>query len=190
MNIEIWSDFACPFCYIGKHIFEQALEQFPHKEDVKIVFKSFKLDPNALVHEEHDVHDMLVGKSGMKREEAIAMNHNIGVQAAQSGLDFQFDAIQLTNTFDAHRLAKYADQQGKAAIFQDLFKAYFMAKPKEFYEDGNTIIVVGVYSGTYKLTGNFFEADFVHIWRVENGKIVRFKQYVDSHLVQASMLSK
>ncbi len=65
-----------------------------------------------------------------------------------------------------------------------------MAKPKEFYEDENTIIVVGVYSGTYKLTGKFFEADFVHIWRVENGKIVRFKQYVDSHLVQASMLSK
>lgn len=125
MNVEIWSDFACPFCYIGKQRFEQALEQFSHKEDVKIVFKSFELDPNAPVREEHDVHDMLVGKYGMKREEAIAMNHNIGVQAAQSGLDFQFDAIQLTNTFDAHRLAKYADQQGKAAIFQDLFKAYF-----------------------------------------------------------------
>ncbi len=47
VKIEVWSDFVCPFCYIGKRRLEQAFEQFPHREDVEVVFRSFELDPNA-----------------------------------------------------------------------------------------------------------------------------------------------
>ena len=47
MKIEVWSDFVCPFCYIGKRRLEMALEQFPHKKDVEVEFKSFELDQNA-----------------------------------------------------------------------------------------------------------------------------------------------
>jgi len=125
MKVEVWSDFACPFCFIGKQRFETALEQFANKDDVELVFKSFELDPHAPQREDHDVHDMLVGKYGMSREQAIAMNDNIGKEGKEAGITFQFDDIQLTNTFDAHRLAKYATEQGKNRILNDFFRAYF-----------------------------------------------------------------
>lgn len=126
MKIEVWSDFACPFCYIGKQHLEVALEQFAHKDDVKVVYRSFELDPNAERDVDHDVHDMLVAKYGMSREQAIAMNENVGSKAKEVGLSFQFDNLILTNTFDAHRLTQFAAKQGKMnRMAQELFQAYF-----------------------------------------------------------------
>lgn len=126
MKVEVWSDFACPFCYIGKQQLEAALEQFAHKDDVKVVYRSFELDPHAQRDVDHDVHDMLVAKYGMSREQAIAMNENLGSKAKEVGLSFQFDNLILTNTFDAHRLEQYATKQGKASpMAQELFRAYF-----------------------------------------------------------------
>ncbi|MEK3789413.1 nuclear transport factor 2 family protein [Paenibacillus sp. FSL K6-1230] len=116
--------------------------------------------------------------------------------AKENGLKYQAYLAEHAEWTEAAGFPYAGTYVGYEEIFHNVFSRLgsewdnYMAKPKEFYEDGNTIIVVGVYFGTYKLTGKFFEADFVHIWRVENGKIVRFKQYVDSHLVQASMLSK
>ncbi|SFE82113.1 Predicted dithiol-disulfide isomerase, DsbA family [Paenibacillus algorifonticola] len=145
MKIEVWSDFACPFCFIGKQRFETALEQFANKDDVQVVFKSFEIDPQAPKSVDHDVHDMLVGKYGMNRHQAIAMNNNIGKEAEDAGLAFQFDSIQLTNTFDAHRLAKYALEQGKERILQDFFKAYFMEG--RHLGDHETLIELAVQAG-------------------------------------------
>lgn len=126
MQIEIWSDIACPFCYIGKRRFESALAEFPHRDQVNVVYKSFELDPNAPKQLPHDVYDMLSSKYGMSREQAIAMNKNLVQQAAEEGLDFQFDTLQLTNTFDAHRLQQFAKSRGKgAAVAELLFRAYF-----------------------------------------------------------------
>ncbi len=126
MKVEVWSDFACPFCYIGKQQLEAALDQFAHKDDVKIVYRSFELDQHAPRDVDHDVHDMLVAKYGMSRGQAIAMNEKLGNQAKEVGLSFQFDALILTNTFDAHRLAQYAAKQGKAnPMAQELYRAYF-----------------------------------------------------------------
>lgn len=126
MKVEVWSDFACPFCYIGKQRLELALEQFEQKEEVEVVFRSFELDPNSPKDLDHDVHDMLVAKYGMSREQAISMNRDLGITAKEVGLDFQFDDLILTNTFDAHRLAQYANTKGKGNIVaQELFKAYF-----------------------------------------------------------------
>lgn len=126
MKIEVWSDFACPFCYIGKKRLETALGRFAHGGEVKVEFKSFELDPRAPREIEHDVHDMLSAKYGMSREQAIAMNRNLSDQAQAAGLLFQFDTLKLTNTFDAHRLAQYAAEQGKGdAVVQALFRAYF-----------------------------------------------------------------
>lgn len=66
----------------------------------------------------------------------------------------------------------------------------YKAEVSNYYEDGDTIIAVGVYSGTYKQTGKYFEADFVHIWKLQNQKITKFKQYVDSFLVRKAMSSE
>jgi len=126
MKIDIWSDYACPFCYIGKRRLENALSQFPHRDQVEVVFRSFQLDPNAKVHGNRDIHDMLASKYGMTREKAVAMNEQLAEQARGVGLDFRFDTMMPTNTFDSHRLTHYASKQGKAAeMTERLLRAYF-----------------------------------------------------------------
>lgn len=126
MQVEIWSDFACPFCFIGKRRFEQALAGFAHRDHVEVVYRSFELDRHAPKSVPHDVYDMLSSKYGMSRQEAIAMNEKMRQQAVSEGIDFQFSGIVLTNTFDAHRLRLFAENLGKgAAISELLFLAYF-----------------------------------------------------------------
>lgn len=146
MKVEIWSDYACPFCYIGKQRLETALQQFENKDDVEVVYKSFELDPNAPKKVDHDVHDMLSSKYGMSREQAISMNNNLGAQAKEVGLNFQFDTLQLTNTFDAHRLSQYAAKQGKMnEATQQLFQAYFT--DSLLLGDNETLVELGVKIG-------------------------------------------
>lgn len=126
MQVEIWADFACPFCYIGKRRFEKALEEFEHNDGIEIVYRSFELDPNAPKHVSHDVYDMLSNRYGMSRQEAINMNQSVIKQAADEGLQFQYEGMVLTNTFDAHRLRHFADQYSKGAVVSELlFQAYF-----------------------------------------------------------------
>lgn len=127
MKVEIWSDFVCPFCYIGKRRFEAALERFSHKQDVEVVYRSFELDPNASRESEHDNYDMLAAKYGMSREQAIATCENVAAQAREVGLEYKFDGMKPTNTFDAHRLAHYAAQHQKLPeMAERLLRAYFV----------------------------------------------------------------
>ncbi len=126
MNIEIWSDFVCPFCYIGKRRLEQALEQFPHRKDVTVVFRSFELDPNAPKETPLTIHEIIAQKYGITVEEAKRANADIGRQAEAVGLTFRFETMKPTNTFDAHRLAQYAKEKGKLQdVVERLFFAYF-----------------------------------------------------------------
>lgn len=126
MKVEIWSDVACPFCYIGKRRFEAALEQFSNKNDIDVVYRSFELDPNAKRDVDYDVHDMLSSKYGMSRERAIAMNDDVTGQAGALGLMYHLDTLILTNTFDAHRLTHFASRHGKMhEMAERLFQAYF-----------------------------------------------------------------
>lgn len=108
MKIEIWSDYACPFCYIGKRRLEQALEKFPHREQVEVQFKSYELDPNSPRDLNQDIHEMLSDKYGVSVDEAKRMNQGVGQQASEVGLTFNFDKMIPTNTFDAHRLTHFA----------------------------------------------------------------------------------
>jgi predicted DsbA family dithiol-disulfide isomerase len=125
MEIEIWSDVACPFCYVGKRHFEAALERFEGKDDVTVTWRSYQLDPNRPLDPEGDVHDLLARKVG-GRERAIQMNHQMTAMAAQAGLEYHLDKVIPTNTFDAHRLTHLAAKQGRQdAIVEALFKAYF-----------------------------------------------------------------
>ncbi|EXX90245.1 protein-disulfide isomerase, partial [Paenibacillus darwinianus] len=127
MKVEIWSDYMCPFCYIGKRKFEAALECFAGKRDVEVIYRSFELDPNAERNVQHNVHDLLASKYGMSREQAMSMNGDVGRQAQEVGLAYRFDTMILTNTFDAHRLSHFAAAQGKAhEMTERLLKAYFI----------------------------------------------------------------
>jgi predicted DsbA family dithiol-disulfide isomerase len=126
MQVEIWSDFVCPFCYIGKRKFEAALERFPNKNEVEVIYRSFELDPNAQKDVDYDVHDMLASKYGMSRERAKEMNDEMAGQAQSVGLTYHFDTMVVTNTFDAHRLAHFAAKHNKMAeMTERLLKAYF-----------------------------------------------------------------
>ncbi|MEH7158884.1 DsbA family oxidoreductase [Neobacillus drentensis] len=126
MKIEVWSDYVCPFCYIGKRRLEMALDQFPHKDQVEVEFKSFELDPNTPKNIGQNIHEVLAQKYGMSVEKAKEANQGVGQQAATVGLTFNFDEMKPTNTFDAHRLAKYAQTQGKEAVVSEkLLHAYF-----------------------------------------------------------------
>ncbi len=126
MKVEVWSDFVCPFCYIGKRKFEAALQSFAHKADVEVVFKSFELSPDAKKDGNPDIHTYLATKYGMSRQQAVENTNHIAQQAKAVGLDFYFERTIQTNTFDAHRLAHYAAQQGKGIEMTDrLLKAHF-----------------------------------------------------------------
>lgn len=126
MKIEVWSDFVCPFCYIGKRRLEEALSSFPHRENVQVVFRSFELDPNAKKETPFSIHEMIAQKYGISVEEAKRANADIGKQAEALSLTFRFETMKPTNTFDAHRLAQYAKEKGKLdEVVERLFYAYF-----------------------------------------------------------------
>ncbi|WP_277680283.1 DsbA family oxidoreductase [Gracilibacillus dipsosauri] len=127
MKIEIWSDFVCPYCYIGKRRLELALYEFEYRDRVKIEFKSFELDPDSQAKPPNQsIHEYLALKKGMPLEDVKRMHELVGKQAAAIGLIYNFDTMQHTNTFDAHRLAKYAEKKNLGAkMTEKLLHAYF-----------------------------------------------------------------
>ncbi|MGM8212532.1 DsbA family oxidoreductase [Virgibacillus sp. W0430] len=126
MKVEIWSDFVCPFCYIGKRRFESALEQFSNKAHVQVEMKSYQLDPTTPNNVEKNIHEIVAGKYGCSVDKAKEMNANIEQQAKEEGLTFHFSTMKPTNTFDAHRLAKYAIAKSKGLeMAERILKAYF-----------------------------------------------------------------
>jgi len=142
MKIEVWSDFVCPFCYIGKRRLENALSQFPNKDKVEVEFKSFELDPNANLYSGKSIHEALATKYRMSVEEAKKANENVGLQAASVGLTFNFDEMKPTNTFDAHRLTKYAATVGKEKeLTEKLLQSYFT--DSKLISDYDTLIEIG-----------------------------------------------
>ncbi|HEO8421059.1 TPA: DsbA family oxidoreductase [Yersinia enterocolitica] len=142
MKIEVWSDFVCPFCYIGKRRLEIALEQFPFKDQVEVEFKSFELDPNAEAYSGKSIHEVLAGKYRMSIEEAKNANENVGNQAASTGLSYEFDNMKPTNTFDAHRLTKYAKTVGKEKeLTEKLLQAYFTEG--KLISDSQVLVEIG-----------------------------------------------
>src|SRR4051812_27691725 len=112
MNIEIWSDIACPWCYVGKRRFEAALASFEHRDDVTVTWRSFELDPSAPREREGDRDDHLARKYGMTREQAAQMHAQMTDVAAGDGLAFRFDLARGGSTFDAHRLVHLPPPHG------------------------------------------------------------------------------
>jgi len=140
MNIEIWSDVACPFCYIGKRHLEQALKQLPDL-DVNITWKSFELDPNAPLNSDLDIYDTLAKKYGRDRNWAKQMNANMVSMASKAGLNFDMDSLIPTNTFNAHQLIHLAKEEGKQNEMKEaLLSAYF--SEGEHLGEPNTLVEI------------------------------------------------
>jgi predicted DsbA family dithiol-disulfide isomerase len=127
MKIEIWSDVVCPWCYIGKRRFEEALSKFEHKDEVEVVWRSYQLDPSTPTKSGQSVTEMLASKYGVSRRQAEAMNDRVTAIAKEVGLDYHMDSAKHSNTFDAHRLIHLGKKHGiQDAVKERLMKAYFV----------------------------------------------------------------
>src|SRR3954471_18181560 len=125
MHVEIWSDIACPWCYVGKRRFEAALAAFAHRDQVTVTWRSFELDPDAPAERHGERAAPLAAKYGTSVEQARAMEQSMTDTAAGDGLDFRFDVARSGNTFDAHRLVHLAAAHGKQdAMKERLFRAH------------------------------------------------------------------
>ena len=126
MQVEIFSDVVCPWCYIGKRRFEAALAHFAHADDVTVTYRSFQLDPEAPARSTQSIEQHLAEKYGRTLEEAHEMNQRVTDLAADVGLDFHLENAQRANTFDAHRLLHLAAAHGlQAELTERLLDAYF-----------------------------------------------------------------
>ena len=126
MLVEIWSDVVCPWCYIGKRNLETALAQFDHADRVSVEWRSFELDPTTPNRVELSMDEVLERKYGMTAEQASTANRQMTDLAAEVGLEYHLDRVQIGNTFDAHRLIHLADHEGKADEMKErLLRAYF-----------------------------------------------------------------
>ena len=127
MKIEVWSDYVCPFCYIGKRQLEKAIKNSGYEGQIDVEFKSFLLDPTTPIDTEESIYTSLARKYNMSEQEAENMTTNVASRAKEVGLDYNFDDMKTANTTAAHRLAKLAAEQGKAEIYNErLMKAYFL----------------------------------------------------------------
>jgi predicted DsbA family dithiol-disulfide isomerase len=139
VEVEIWSDVACPWCYIGKRRFETALADFEHRDEVRVRWRSFELDSEAPNEREGDRAEHLARKYGMTLEQARAAEQQLTDVAAGEGLDFRFDIARDGNTFDAHRVVHLAESHGlQDAMKERLLRAYFTGG--ELLSDHDTLV--------------------------------------------------
>jgi predicted DsbA family dithiol-disulfide isomerase len=126
VDVEIWSDIACPWCYVGKRRFEAALAEFEHREEVRVLWRSFELDPAAPRERQGDRAARLAEKYGMTVERAREMEQQMTDVAAQEGVEFRFDIARSGATFDAHRIVHLArEHELQDAMKERLLRAYF-----------------------------------------------------------------
>jgi predicted DsbA family dithiol-disulfide isomerase len=126
MDVEIWSDVVCPWCYIGKRRFERAVASFGHPGEVTVTYRSFELDPGAPAQRTGTHAEHLAGKYGMTIAQAEQAGQQMTERAAADGLEFRFDLIRGGNTFDAHRLLHLAKDHGlQPEVKERLMRATF-----------------------------------------------------------------
>lgn len=147
MRVEIWSDIACPWCYVGKARFEKALDAFPHRDDIEVVHRSFELDPGRAKTDIQPVIRMLTKKYGMSEAQAQAGEENLGTQAAAEGLEYRTRDRDHGNTFDMHRLLHLAKERGRQdELIQLFYKANF-AEERSVFGDDERLVELAVAAG-------------------------------------------
>lgn len=146
MEVQVWSDVVCPWCYIGKRRLDEAIERFAHAGELEVRHRSFELDPGAPAVRAGDHSEHLARKSGISVDEARESHRRLAALGAEHGLTLRFDIARGGNTFDAHRLLHLAyahDRQ--AAVKERLFAAYFTEGAPIGERD--TVQAIGVEAG-------------------------------------------
>lgn len=126
MKVEIWSDVMCPFCYIGKRHFEEAIEKLPFKNEIVVDWKSYQLNPEYHNTNNETVYDYLSRSKGMPIEQAKQMTKQVIAMGENAGLKLDFDTNVPANTFNAHRLIHLAAKHDLQDLAEEkLFEAHF-----------------------------------------------------------------
>lgn len=132
VRIDIWSDYVCPFCTVGERHLALALQEFPGRDDVEIVWRSFQLDPGAPTEPTETAAEYLTKTKGMPMEQVEAMNDGLAERAAAVGLEFNWRDSVMANTMDAHRIAHLARAQGLGTQWDDTVK-------RGYFTDGKNV---------------------------------------------------
>ncbi|MDW5325211.1 DsbA family oxidoreductase [Plantactinospora sp. KLBMP9567] len=139
MQLEVWSDIVCPWCYLGKRRLETALGQFEYADEVEVVWRSFQLDPSYPKGEPRPVPEALRSKLGASAAQVAAMQGHVTSLAAEEGLDYHLDQSIMANTFDAHRLTHLAREYGLGAeLHERLMRANLIEA--ENVDDPETLV--------------------------------------------------
>jgi predicted DsbA family dithiol-disulfide isomerase len=143
MRVDIWSDVICPWCYVGKARFEQALSSFPHHDEVEVVYHSFELDPGYPKGQQETTFAMLSRKYGLSAADARAAESRVAGLAAAEGLGFQPER-PVGNTFDLHRVLHLGLAKGvQPELLAAVNEAYFGQGRQVFDRD----VIVEVAAG-------------------------------------------
>ncbi len=151
MKIIYWSDYACPYCYIGENRLKEAIEELGKENEIELVMKAFQLDPRAPQKSNGPTLDRFAAKYGISKEKAAVQIESISEMGRRDGLTFNYATTRFTNTMDAHRLTKYAytkDKQIANRLIEGLFKAYFSDNLE--LADREVLVKVAVSSGLTK----------------------------------------
>jgi len=134
MQIDIWSDIVCPWCYLGKRRFEKALAEFDGRSEVQISHRSFQLDPTRARGQTSSRRTMLMSKYRLSEDQVRAMDQKMEQTAAADGLEYHLtETGQSGNTLDAHRLVHLAKDHGlEDTMLERLYKAYFTEQRSVF----------------------------------------------------------
>lgn len=142
MQIEIWSDIMCPFCFIGKHRFENALANFSKKEDIAVTWKSFELYPTIKTDLNISIKDFLINVKKISEEQALQMMEGVSNAANDTDLDLNWENVIVANTRKAHEMLHLAEKHGVQNELKELlFKAYFVEGKN--VDDLDTLIHLG-----------------------------------------------
>ena len=146
MQVDIWSDLVCPWCYLGKRRFEKALASFPERDRVEVVHRSFQLDPSMPTGQSTRAREMLMRKYRMTEQQVIASQAQLEQLAAADGLEYHLADSHTGNTIDAHRLVHLGREQGiQDAVIERLFHAHFTENRSLF--DMESLAALGTEAG-------------------------------------------
>ncbi|WP_328885034.1 DsbA family oxidoreductase [Streptomyces sp. NBC_00316] len=145
MRVEIWTDIACPWCYIGKARFERALAAFEHRDHVEVVYRSFELNPKA-EDGTTPIIDAVAAQYGRTREQQVAREEYAASEAHAEGLGFRVGARVHGNTFDLHRLLHFAKARGLQIELMNLALRVNFAEERSIY-DRETLVSLAAEAG-------------------------------------------
>lgn len=146
MLIEVWSDIACPFCYIGKRRLQAAIARFPQRDDIRVEWRSFQLQPQLVTDASRRINEYLAATKGMPLAQVEQMQARVQEMGAGEGIAFAMDRVVVANTFNAHRLLQWAQAEGRGdAMKERLMRAYFEEGAN--VDDAETLRALAVEAG-------------------------------------------